>query len=92
MAKDILNQIRVSSINHKLEMNEEIRNRTLLLIEDVVMCNLMGSSLSVRFGMSNPKTNDAFNRKLEWVRKYDHQALNLVVQMNVPYVKKLYDA
>lgn len=35
MAEDILHQIRVSSRNPDLEMNEEIHNRALLLIEDM---------------------------------------------------------
>lgn len=39
MSEDILHQIRVSSRNHDIEMNEEIHNRALLLIED--MCYLM---------------------------------------------------
>ncbi|CAB3236791.1 unnamed protein product [Arctia plantaginis] len=39
MSEDILHQIRITSRNHDVEMNEEIHNRALLLIED--MCYLM---------------------------------------------------
>lgn len=83
ISKDILHQIRVSSRNHDLEMNDEIHNRTLLLIED--MWYLMGGSLLPRVGMPAPnrEMNDAFNRELEREREYDHQELYLVVQTNV---------
>ncbi|CAB3232612.1 unnamed protein product [Arctia plantaginis] len=39
MSEDILHQIRITSRNHDVEMNEEKHNRALLLIED--MCYLM---------------------------------------------------
>ncbi|GFY56789.1 ATP-dependent DNA helicase, partial [Trichonephila inaurata madagascariensis] len=79
MSEDILHQIRVSSRNHDIEMNEEIHNRALLLIED--MCYLMCGSLLIRLGMPAPnrEMNDAFSRELEREREYDHQELDLVV-------------
>ncbi|AEE09607.1 putative DNA helicase [Cotesia vestalis bracovirus] len=95
MSEDILHQIRVSSRNHDIEMNEEIHNRALLLIED--MCYLMCGNLLIRLGMPAPyrEMNDAFNRELEREREYDHQELDLVVQTNVPLLnyqqKKVYD-
>ncbi|GBP92749.1 ATP-dependent DNA helicase pif1 [Eumeta japonica] len=95
MSEDILHQIRVSSRNHDIEMNEEIQNRALLLIED--MCYLMCGSLLFRLGMQAPnrEMNDAFNRELEREREYDHQELDLVVQTNVPLLnsqqKEVYD-
>ncbi|XP_062525690.1 ATP-dependent DNA helicase pif1 [Bombyx mori] len=95
MSEDILHQIRVSSRNHDIEMNEEIHNRALLLIED--MCYLMCGNLLIRLGMPAPyrEMNDAFNRELEREREYDHQELDLVVQTNVPLLnyqqKEVYD-
>ncbi|CAB3261382.1 unnamed protein product [Arctia plantaginis] len=95
MSKDILHQIRITSRNHDVEMNEEIHNRALLLIED--MCYLMCGSLLIRLGMPAPnrEMNDAFNRELERGREYDHQELDLVVQTNVPLLnsqqKEVYD-
>ncbi|CAB3220694.1 unnamed protein product [Arctia plantaginis] len=95
MSEDILHQIRITSRNHDVEMNEEIHNRALLLIED--MCFLRCCSLLIRLGMPAPnrEMNDAFNRELEREREYDHQELDLVVQKNVPLLnsqqKEVYD-
>ncbi|CAB3226684.1 unnamed protein product [Arctia plantaginis] len=95
MSEDILHQIRLTSRNHDVEMNEEIHNRDLLLIED--MCYLMCGSLLIRLGIPDPnrEMNDAFNRELERGRGYDHQELDLVVQTNVPLLnsqqKEVYD-
>ncbi|GFY73890.1 ATP-dependent DNA helicase, partial [Trichonephila inaurata madagascariensis] len=84
MSEDILHQIRVSSRNHDIEMNEEIHNRALLLIEDI--CYLMCGSLLIMLGIPAPnlEMNDAFSRELERERECDHQELDLVVQTNVP--------
>ncbi|GFY38801.1 putative DNA helicase [Trichonephila inaurata madagascariensis] len=70
MSEDILHQIRVSSRNHDIEMNEEIRNRALLLIGD--MSYLMCGSLLIRLGMPGPnrEMNNAFSRELEREREY----------------------
>ncbi|CAB3236123.1 unnamed protein product [Arctia plantaginis] len=83
MSEDILHQIRITSRNDDVQMNEEIHNRALLLIED--MCYLMCGNLLIRLGMPAPnlEMNDAFNRELERERQYDHQELDLVVQKNV---------
>ncbi|CAB3243857.1 unnamed protein product [Arctia plantaginis] len=95
MSEDILHQIRITSRNHDVEMNEEIHNRALLLIED--MCYLMCGTLLIRLGMPAPnrEMSDAFNRELERGRKYDYQELDLVVQTNVPLLnsqqKEVYD-
>ncbi|CAB3248844.1 unnamed protein product [Arctia plantaginis] len=95
MSEDILHQIRITSRNYDVEMNEEIHNRALLLIED--MCYLMCGSLLIRLGMPAPnrEMNDAFNPELEWEREYDQQELDLVVQTNVPLLntqqKEVYD-
>ncbi|CAB3244443.1 unnamed protein product [Arctia plantaginis] len=95
MSENILHQIRITSRNHDVEMNEEIHNRALPLIED--MCYLMCGSLLIRLGMPVPnrEMNDAFNRELEQGREYDHQELDLVVQTNVPLLntqqKEVYD-
>ncbi|CAB3257995.1 unnamed protein product [Arctia plantaginis] len=82
MSEDILHQIRITSRNHDVEMNEEIHNRALLLIED--MCYLMCGSLLIRLRMPSPnrEMNDAFNRELEREREYDHQELDLVPSSN----------
>ncbi|CAB3230310.1 unnamed protein product [Arctia plantaginis] len=95
MSEDILHQIRITSRNYDVEMNEEIHNRALLLIEDI--CYLMCGSLLIRLGMPAPnrEMNDAFNRELEREREYDQQELDLVVQTNVPLLnsqqKEVYD-
>ncbi|CAD7003371.1 unnamed protein product [Ceratitis capitata] len=85
MSEDILLQIRVTSRNHDVEMNEEIHNRALLLIED--LSYLMCGSLLIRLGMPAPNremNDDIFNRELEREREYDHQESDLVVETNVP--------
>ncbi|KAG8183113.1 hypothetical protein JTE90_024423 [Oedothorax gibbosus] len=72
MSEDILHQIRGSSRNPDLQMNEEIHNQALILIED--MCYLMCGNLLVRLGMKVPnrEMNDALNRELERESEYDH--------------------
>ncbi|CAB3249925.1 unnamed protein product [Arctia plantaginis] len=87
MSEDILHQIRITSRNHDVEMNEEIHNRALLLIED--MCYLMCGSLLIRLRMPSPnrEMNDAFNRELEREREYDHQELDLVPSSNESTVR-----
>ena len=83
MSEAILHQIRVSSRNPDLEVNEEIHNWVLLSIED--MCYLMCNSLLVTLEMPAPNRgmNDAFHRELEREPEYDRHELDLVVQTNV---------
>ncbi|KAF8783406.1 hypothetical protein HNY73_013570 [Argiope bruennichi] len=84
MSEDILHQISVSSRNLDIEVNEEIHNKTLLLIED--MCYLMCDSLLVKLEMSSPdrRMKDAFNRELEREQEYDRHESDQSVQTNVP--------
>ena len=95
LSQDILHQMCINSANNDLEINEEIINKTLVLIED--MCYLMCGSLLVKLGMPSPnrEINDVFNRELNRERDYDRDELYQLVQTNVPILntqqKKVYD-
>lgn len=84
MTDDILHRIRTVTSDNQLEMSDEMRNETLILIED--MCLLMSGNLLCKLGMPSPNRSmhDAFNRELEREMDFDRNALSQAVQINVP--------
>lgn len=84
MAEDILHQMRLTTLNADLQMNEEIHNEALILIED--MCLMLCNKVLIQLGMTSPNRpmHEAFNQELRRETRYDSEALRETVQRNVP--------
>ncbi|XP_046976299.1 ATP-dependent DNA helicase pif1-like [Vanessa cardui] len=88
MSEDVLHRVRRQTLNHTLQMTEEIYNDTLIMIED--MCLLMANKVLSCLGMTAPNRHmhDALNHELQREHQYDIEALAETVRTNVPQLNQ----